>query len=1410
MVVSSPKRRSNRGKVNAAAATSSSSSSRGGSSSSAAVSLKKSAAKPNNNAIAAAGDDDEVGLKGTAMKTNNNNIKNDDKSSAVDNAASKDEGGEKSSSSSTESVESRNDGPAKAALTNNTTTGEDKTKDAVAVAMDVTGSGSSSTTTGVSNSGNHGPLLGGEAAMEVDTIENKAAVPQQQHQQQQENSDSAVNSDGGEAKEEAAGSNVTNCSESGGSAEQQKELQQQQQQQEGKKGSAAANNNNNSFSMTLAIGPSDTQRLYMASKTFNEDIKKLMKGSGKEEKNDNDDGKPPATTSSTGASSSSALEKKRKAIDDSDETMSNKSTVNSTSTVQPSPSCPSVGATSTMKTPTATTTTTTTESSSLSIQHDQIAHLLKAATSSSNPLLSSFMTQMKLKSVEEQTTSLLFFLDADKSTKLLMAFDVLSDKKDVAKSSGGGGAATSASTAVPVVASTATKVKGVKDTLAAMAINDDCNNNNNNINMKEEDAKVLSRRGLTLLFQSFLTSISTCVHNKGEKHVDKSSSSQQEKKGEEAVEGENKSPSSGSGTGDWTGSEKTAKEISEVAIFAANHLIEYAKKEEEKGGLVGEGEDPCVSFDQFGKWYNSGGFSLVPWLELLDLSKWDYTLKTNKNVAIEQVPLGGGEVEGGTTTSSVKRAKFDNSSTPVEAIGSPTALFESGAAVGATPQQPQQPVTSKASGGAQSFSSMFGEPTQSRSVVSFDFSGTAAGAFHIDITEENLVMLRQLVTRTGFASLTPQHVESVILKYSRCERRKYGDTVYVISRQQFGKFIRDVVPKDASKNFDQNEIENFSNYFTNFFTCFDYNWSDLKKDEVNAKELMVGFSFLCAGNKSAKLAAAYDLLDVDKNGYLTQRGLMQYLRAYLTMLAGISLLSSNKKITTQIRKQLMSPKRNDAFLAVENGAKWTLSHFFKAFEAQHARSGSTRNNAVAFEDFAKWYTEGGYAVAPWLELLDLQKFLSLIGDFEPPQQPPGDAQPSMGDVLFTFPLAKDRSLVVLRDDAHYVRSVVSEMGLLSLTCEDIWTNLSKDVAKRLGLKKSADLPVDQTTFVDCMVNILEKSKKPAQKSSWANFSPEETLKNFFLSFDLMQKNQVPLNQLMCGLTLLCGGKKSNKLGFAFGLFCTEGKSGKKKIQTMGHDAFNEFFRSFLIVMFSCCNQSLSLSADAVSQYISDTAQAVSDAVMAYWKSKKVDKVKFDHFSKWYNDGGFQMAPWLELLDLHKWVLADDAKVPAAAPSAAAPSTVASSAPVSAMPAKSKTSASATSNSVVHAPTVDKEIFNSLVASPNVKESLPHVRPGQSPNGDVPLAPGDDELLLNLDGEDMDMVSLIDNHVRVLITYNILAVHLLTLYLIHAHGRIFCCNTNLEVQLRMFLSRNQHLLFEVYQSTVTKNPSNSTY
>ena len=974
-----------------------------------------------------------------------------------------------------------------------------------------------------------------------------------------------------------------------------------------------------------------------------------------------------------------------------------------------------------------TATTTTTGSSSntttaTSQQQQPLRNLLiPAAKNTNDPLLQFYMTQMeegmKLSLIEQQT-SLLFFLDADKSTKLLAAFDVLS------------------STTTPPVVVAAAASSTDAGSRRAMEDEEESNNNNNNNNNNNSGRKkqnnsiddddygtnnLVERQGLICLFQSFLTSISTCVHGGGgggSAAIASGSAAIASGKGmvgkDEEGEGnssssraptptiQNTSPSTtaaaaavvgksdgitsnkktenvdvnmdpnNSNDGDWKGSGQTQREILDVATFAADNLIEYAKKDNNYKTTTGN-DGIKISFDLFGKWYNSGGFTHVPWLELLDLSKWDYT------------DDGGGDGVNNYSSlhqsSSSKRARMSPAhnidhplNTPTlggisnmrEPIGSPTNFFTSGAMIVATPHPPTS--TTDGGGGVQSFSAMFGERNESsRTVVSFDFSGsdtTAAtttmggggagtSSFHIDITEENLVMLGNLVRRTGFSSLTPQHVESLMMKHARAERHKYGETIYVISRAEFGKFIRDVVPKESSKNFDPVEIENFSNYFTNFFTCYDYSWSELKKDEVNAKELLVGFTFLFAGNKSSKLAASYEILDVDRVGYLTQRGLMQYLRSYLTMLAGISLLSASKKTTTQIRKRLMSSKRDDAFLAVENGAKWTLSHFLRQFEQELERGqrrNSTRTNAVTFEDFAKWYTEGGYAVAPWLELLDLHKFLSLIG--ESSKDPPGSKDESLSEVLFTFPLAKGRSLIVLRDDAHYVRSVVSELGLLSLTSEDIWSVLFNDVANSIaaeggpGKRKNLRMEVDQMTFVNCMMRILSGTGKIRQNSSqWPDFSPEDTLKNFYLSFDLSESKRVPLHQLMCGLTLLCGGKKSNKLVFAFGLFCSDdiGKNGKKK-SSMIHNDFFYFFRSFLIVMFSCCNQSLSLSAEVVTQYISDTAKQVADDVMAYWKIRNVEKVKFENFSEWYNEGGFETAPWLELLDLTKWVLADQVPI----------------------------------------------------------------------------------------------------------------------------------------------------------------------
>ena len=1096
------------------------------------------------------------------------------------------------------------------------------------------------------------------------------------------------------------------------------------------------------FSMTLAIGPEDTRRVFRASGAFNAEIRRMQRsegGGGRRRDRDcagagseDDDGgkgrggdcgepskrKPTDAPSSSTSSSSDDKSKYKPAIVHSPPSREESSRPPSGALHEggddaggdPPPPAPRLRPLRDL--------------------------LVPAAKNTNDPLIASFLSWMERhdRSIAERQTSLLFFLDADKSTKLLAAFDVLSNE---------GGAATGATES---------------DGNAAATMHDDGN---------DDASKSVERLGLIRLFQSFLTSISTCVHGgKGEGGAcdDKSGSRASTPTIQNTSLANNLDEDNGGIIRvhrDWKGSDRTQREILDVATFAADNLIEYAKnKDSDADGKLNEqldeGKTTRISFDVFGKWYNSGGFTHVPWLELLDLSKWDYTGGNSS------VNADGKSLSSSSSSSKRARIQYTDPLTPGvsnmnEPIGSPTDFFASGAMLGTTPQMSFKPADTSdhAISGVHSFSAMFGEMEESRTVVSFDFSGSSpnnathsevSSSFHIDITEENLVMLRNLVRRTGFASLTPQHVESLMMKYARVERHQYGETIYVISRAQFGKFIREVVPKESSKNFDPTEIENFSNYFTNFFTCFDYSWSDLKKDEVNAKELIVGFTFLFAGNKSSKLAAAYEILDVGRVGYLTQRGLMQYLRSYLTMLAGISLLSASKKTTTQIRKRLMSPKRDDAFLAVENGAKWTLSHFLRSFEqdlhGQHRNS--TRTNAVTFEDFAKWYTEGGYAVAPWLELLDLQKFLSLIGESSAGKHPSESKDESLSEVLFTFPLAKGRSLIVLSDDAHYVRSVVSELGLLSLTCEDIWSVLFNDVANSIategeessGITKSLRMEVDQMTFVDCLMRILNGTGKIKQNSSqWPDFSPEETLKNFYLSFDMAESKQVPLNQLMCGLTLLCGGKKSNKLVFAFGLFCNDdiGKNGKKK-SSMMHIDFFHFFRSFLIVMFSCCNQSLSLSADAVTKYISDTAKSVADDVMAYWNIRKVEKVKFENFSEWYNEGGFETAPWLELLDLNKWVLADQVPIQQERQ------------PLHRQQTQEEHTVPPTPASAINPLESDgfgltpgHEAIKALWATPKVKtnRSLPNT-------GDCPPAPDDDHLfdLDIVDAEEDAMVSLL--------------------------------------------------------------------
>jgi hypothetical protein len=772
--------------------------------------------------------------------------------------------------------------------------------------------------------------------------------------------------------------------------------------------------------------------------------------------------------------------------------------------------------------------------------------------------------------------------------------------------------------------------------------------------LSEQDNKRLKRPGVVSLFRTVLTAISSVLQSPDQQHpsdkkdviVEGNPSHERPTKkarltlgegtattADETDDGESRVPSQ---SPSWDSSLATLrdeddypfqsrKDIQNIASNAADHLIHFASisSKNDDGEAANERNDDSIDFTMFGKWYNDSGDSIVPWVELLRLSKWKSSAKAIKGKS-DNRDSNGTEKTADTST--------DDSSP----------------------------------------GSLMPEEDQSRTLVSFDFNGSGSPTpLLINISEDNLHALQALVNRTHLIQCNAADVCKLLMHAGSRRSCANGREYTILRKEDFEHTIRTIIPGYAYAQLSEQERIGFHESFYNFFSCFEEGRSVLHEGEVDLQEFAVGFCFFCAGNKSSKLSAGFELLDSKHRGYLTEDQLLRYLQSYLTMLVGMSLLTPFKK--NHRRQRLTSEKRKTMRSAIENGAKWTLGHFLRA-------SGQTKNE-YTFEGFATWYSDGGYNIAPWLELLDLSKVLTLIAEpSSPAPLPPLDSsrmyqttarRPRERDrvsslrrhhlsrpgpppeILFTFPLGNRRSLVVLKDDATYVRAVVEQLGLLSMKPDDLWVGLTREVEKRRQPSAMAEIAtyISMDTFVQCMQDICPRANRkrsaPGTSLLSTSSSTEELLSNFYQCFDIEQCDSVALDELMGGLTLLCGGKKSHKLAFAFSIFDTRPgvhAPGKKRgiVHSLSGEDLFLFLRSILIVTFSTCRQSLDLTDDMVGRCIADTANMICNDVMRHqWETKHVDRLDFDEFGQWYNDGGFERAPWLELLDLRKWVLIDE-------------------------------------------------------------------------------------------------------------------------------------------------------------------------
>jgi hypothetical protein len=129
-----------------------------------------------------------------------------------------------------------------------------------------------------------------------------------------------------------------------------------------------------------------------------------------------------------------------------------------------------------------------------------------------------------------------------------------------------------------------------------------------------------------------------------------------------------------------------------------------------------------------------------------------------------------------------------------------------------------------------------------------------------------------------------------------------------------------------------------------------------------------------------KLAFAFDLMDEDQDGILTKRGLWKYFRAFLASLMTIAGGASS------------NTNSEDIITLCDDCAVWTAAKLLESLRSPN--SNGSQSGGCTFKDLADWYTQGGYQIATWLELLDLSKWLPLRG----PVVQEDESDTSEGDV----------------------------------------------------------------------------------------------------------------------------------------------------------------------------------------------------------------------------------------------------------------------------------------------------------------------------------------------------------------------------------------------------------------------------
>lgn len=244
------------------------------------------------------------------------------------------------------------------------------------------------------------------------------------------------------------------------------------------------------------------------------------------------------------------------------------------------------------------------------------------------------------------------------------------------------------------------------------------------------------------------------------------------------------------------------------------------------------------------------------------------------------------------------------------------------------------------------------------------------GGYMLSISRVRIDHFRRILEESGIHRVNVEEACNAVLAKSTRQTKTDGEPRLV--KDGFDKALQSIASWSRTSSSDSRTV--LAGLLDDLFTAFD------KKNtgRPSVIEVACGLTVLCQGKKSDKLEFAFEVLDKNKRGHLSKKDMVKYLQAFLTVLLNVAFSPSlrNDKVFDSVSTlDGVVCERSGATLnrAVKAGAEWAANQIFRDSER-------SRNNSVptmTFDDFGSWYTEKGFSSIPWLELIDLRKWVMI-------------------------------------------------------------------------------------------------------------------------------------------------------------------------------------------------------------------------------------------------------------------------------------------------------------------------------------------------------------------------------------------------------------------------------------------------